>query len=214
MNGGIGEKMGKLQIHCLTVGMLATNCYILYDEDVKQALIADPGDDAEDIVRYLQKLSLTAAAILLTHGHSDHFKGLSELKQLLHVPAYIPEADAFRMKFQGGFVDASYEIRPEDVLVKDGDILHLGGMEIEVIHTPGHTEGGTCYYFRDQKVLLSGDTLFYHSWGRTDFPGGNEAQLFTSIRQKLLPLPEETIVLPGHERSTTIREERRVHRYY
>ena len=205
--------MGDIEIKCIRVGMLQTNCYVVYDKMIRQALIADPGDDADYIEECIKKIGVSVAALMLTHGHSDHFKGLAELKEYYQVPVYIPEADAFRMKFQGGFVDASYEIRPDDVMVHDGDHFTIGGMDIEAIHTPGHTEGGTCYYFKEQGILLSGDTLFRHSWGRTDFAGGDELQLFRSIRGRLLPLPEETLVLPGHEGVTTIREERMIHGY-
>ena len=205
--------MGDLEIRCIRVGMIQTNCYVVYDKEIRRALITDPGDNADFIAECIQKMDVEVAAVLLTHGHGDHFKGLAQLIALYPVPVYIPADDAYRLKYQGGFVEASYEIRPEDVLVHDGDHLSIGGMEIDAIHTPGHTEGGTCYYFKEQGILLSGDTLFCHSWGRTDFPGGDEAALFRSIREKLLPLPEETIVLPGHEGTTTIGEERRIHGY-
>ena len=206
--------MGDIEIRCVRVGLIQTNCYIIYDQMLKQALIVDPGDDADYIEECISRTGVSVTAVLITHGHSDHFKGLSDIKKKYQVPVYIPEDDAYRMKYQGGFVEASYEIQPDDILVKDGDHLELGGMEIEVIHTPGHTEGGTCYYFKYQNVLVAGDTLFWHSWGRTDFEGGDEVQLFKSIKEKLLPLPEETIVLPGHNNTTTIKEERMVHGYH
>lgn len=208
-------KEKDIEIRCIRVGMLATNCYVVYDVNKRQAIIVDPGDDAAFIKEYISKLEpvVSVCALLLTHGHSDHFKGLAEIKDIYHVPVYIPADDAHRLKYQAGFVDASYDIRPDDIMVRDGDHLSLGGMEIDVIHTPGHTEGGTCYYFPENAVLISGDTLFRHSWGRTDFEGGDEMQLFRSIRSKLLPLPEDTLVLPGHEGTTTIREERMVHRF-
>lgn len=205
--------MGEIEIRCIRVGMIQTNCYVIYDKEIRKAVITDPGDNADFIAQCIEKAGVQAAAVLLTHGHGDHFKGLADLVSIFPVPVYIPADDAFRLAHQGGFVEASYEIRPEDVIVRDGDHLSIGGMEIDVIHTPGHTEGGTCYYFRENAVLLSGDTLFRHSWGRTDFEGGDEATLFRSIREKLLPLPEDTVVLPGHEGTTTIGEERMVHGY-
>ena len=203
--------MGKVEIRCIRVGMLQTNCYVVYDSEIKQALIVDPGDDAHFIEECINKMGVSVAAILLTHGHSDHFKALTELKERYNVCVYVPADDAYRLKYQAGFVDASYIIQPDDVMVHDGDHLDIGGMHITAIHTPGHTEGGTCYYLPENAILISGDTLFCHSWGRTDFPGGNQVTLFRSIREKLLPLPPETVVLPGHEGTTTIGEERKVH---
>ena len=203
--------MGQIEVRCIRVGMLQTNCYVVYDSEIKKALIVDPGDDADYIAECLGKIGVEPAALMLTHGHSDHFRALTELKEKYNVAVYVPADDAYRLKYQGGFVEASYIIRPDDVMVRDGDRLEIAGMKIEVIHTPGHTEGGTCYYFPENGILLSGDTLFCRSWGRTDFPGGDEATLFRSIREKLLPLPEETLVLPGHEGATTIGSERRVH---
>ena len=203
--------MGNIEIRCLRVGMLQTNCYLVFDSIIRKALIVDPGGDADFIEECIGKLGVEPAALLLTHGHSDHFMALTELKEKYKVCVYVHADDAYRLRFQGGFVDASYILQPDDVLLHDGDRLNLGGMNIKVIHTPGHTEGGVCYYFPENALLISGDTLFFHSWGRTDFPGGNEALLFRSIREKLLPLPPETRVLPGHEGTTTIGEERRVH---
>ena len=206
--------MGDIEIRCIRVGMLQTNCYVIYDKEIRQAVIVDPGDNADFIEECINKMEgVTVAAVLLTHCHSDHFKGLTDIKNKYKVPVYVHEADAHRLKYQGGFLEASYELQPDDVMLHDGDHLSIGGMEIDVIHTPGHTEGGVCYYFKDNGVLVSGDTLFYHSWGRTDFEGGDEAALFRAIREKLLPLPPETIVLPGHNDTTTIKEERMVHRF-
>ena len=205
--------MGKLEIRCIVVGMIQTNCYVLYDDEIKKAIITDPGDNADYIASCISTLGVSVEAILLTHGHGDHFKALQEIKDRYHVPVYVHKDDVYRLKYQGGFVPAAYKMESDDVLLEDGDKLEIGGIKIEVIHTPGHTEGGVCYYLPDHRVLLSGDTLFCHSWGRTDFPGGDEDALFRSIREKLLPLPEDTLVLPGHEASTTIEEERRVHGY-
>ena len=203
--------MGDIEIRCIRVGMIQTNCYVVYDKKVRRALIIDPGDSADFIAECIREMEVEVAAVLLTHGHGDHFKGLTAFVSTYPVPVYIPADDADRLKYQGGFVEASYEIRRDDVLVHDKDHLSIGGMEIDVIHTPGHTEGGTCYYFPEQGILFSGDTLFRHSWGRTDFEGGDEETLFHSIFEKLLPLPEDTLVLPGHEGTTTIGEERKIH---
>jgi len=203
--------MGKLEIRCIRVGLIQTNCYVLFDDEIKKAIVVDPGDSADYIDECIQKAGVQVTAIFLTHGHSDHFKALSDLKFKYEVPVYVHQDDAYRLRYQGGFVEASYVIQPDDIMLHDGDHLSIGGLEIDVIHTPGHTEGGVCFYFPDHGVLLSGDTLFCHSWGRTDFAGGDEAALFRSIREKLLVLPPEVLVLPGHEGSTTIGEERMVH---
>ncbi|MBQ9030835.1 MAG: MBL fold metallo-hydrolase [Parasporobacterium sp.] len=205
--------MGEIEIRCARVGMIQTNCYIVYDKEIRQAVIVDPGDQADYLEECIGKMDVRVSAVLLTHGHGDHFKGLTGIRDYYQVPVYIPADDAYRMKYQGGFVEASYEIRPDDVMVHDGDRFTVGGMDFEAIHTPGHTEGGTCYYLKENGILFSGDTLFRHSWGRTDFAGGDELQLFRSIREKLLTLPEDTVVLPGHEGTTTIGEERMVHGY-
>ena len=205
--------MGQIEIRCAAVGMLGTNCYIVYDQELKEALVADPGGDAQYLIQLIEKLEVKVAAILLTHGHGDHFQALQELKNRYKVPVYVHEDDVYRLKCSDGYVHAEYAVSDDDIYLHDNDHISLGGMEIDVIHTPGHTEGGVCYYFKENGILLAGDTMFFHSWGRTDFKGGDGLTLMRSIREKLLLLPPETIVLPGHEGSTTIEEERKTHRY-
>lgn len=205
--------MGDIEIRCIRVGMIQTNCYVVFDKEIREAVIVDPGDNGDFIKECIDKTGVTVKGILITHGHSDHFKGLSDVKEIYKVPVYIHKDDAHRLKYQGGFLEARYEMQPDDICLNDGDHLSIGGMEIDVIHTPGHTEGGACYYLPENGILLAGDTMFFHSWGRTDFEGGDEAALFKSIREKLLPLPAETMVLPGHNNTTTIEEERRIHGY-
>lgn len=206
--------MGKVQIKSVVVGMLMTNCYIVYDEDKKEALIVDPGASSVSIKEAVNHLGVTPVAILLTHGHADHIGALPKVKEAYQVPVYVYKDEVpvladpvFNLAIRG------YELASDDVKLSDGQILELGGMKIRVIHTPGHTPGGCCYYIEEAGILLAGDTMFRFSWGRTDFPGGSEIDLMRSIRQKLLPLPPETKVYPGHDCSTTIGDERRMHGY-
>lgn len=206
--------MGKIEIKAVVVGMLQTNCYFVYDEDIREAVIVDPGSAAGTIKDAVEYLKIKPVAILLTHGHADHIGALEKVKETYGVPVYVCEEEVKVLSSPSYNLAASgYDLAPDDITVKDGQILKIGGMEIKVIHTPGHTPGGCCYYFEDAGILLAGDTMFRYSWGRTDFPGGSERDLMNSIRQKLLPLPPETMVYPGHEGATQIGDERRLHRY-
>ena len=203
-----------VRLQCVRVGMFQTNCYIVYDEEKKEGIIVDPGDNGDYLKGCIEGLEITPAAILLTHAHLDPIGAVEDLKSAYNIPFYVGEADVAMLKDprlnMGGF---SIELGEGDRALKDGEILSLAGMEIEVIATPGHTPGGVSFYFKNEGFLLSGDTLFRYSWGRTDFPGGSERQLMQSIREKLLPLPAETLVYPGHEGATTIKAERAVHDY-
>ena len=206
--------MGAIKLNCIRVGMLSTNCYLVYDDVLKQAIITDPGDNAAFIEACMKQLGLTPVAIFLTHAHADHIQAVPELKEKFGVPVYVNEKDVIMLEhsaYSMGSVEV--KLKDEDVRLQGGETLNVGGMEIKVIATPGHTPGGTCYYFEKAGFLLAGDTMFRCSWGRTDFWGGSERDLMESIRTKLLPLPEETVVYPGHEGATTIANERRVHGY-
>lgn len=204
--------MGNISISCIRVGMLQTNCYVIYDEDVKEAVVVDPGDGADFIASCLEDMELKPVAILLTHAHMDHIQAVPELKKAWKVPLYVHKDDVPML--ENGELNLgrlSVKTEADDVILSGDEKLSLGQMDIKVIHTPGHTPGGVCYYFEKDKILISGDTMFYCSWGRTDFPGGSERDLMDSIREKLLPLPEDVKVYPGHEGATTIGNERRMH---
>ena len=198
-----------------TLGPVETNCYIVFDDEEKKAVIIDPADEADILISGLDELKVSPCAILLTHGHFDHIQAVPALKEKFHVPVYVHFADEELLKDPAMFGLSSVKIflKEDDVRLYGGETLTFPGMSFKVIHTPGHTKGSVSYYLEDPGILFSGDTLFCHSWGRTDFPGGSEKEIFESIRNKLLPLPEETLVLPGHNSETTIKEERRMHRF-
>ena len=198
-----------------TVGPVETNCYIVFDDEEKKAVIIDPADEAGLLISGLEELKVSPCAILLTHGHFDHIQAVPEIKEKFHVPVYVHAADEEMLKDPAMFGMPSVKIflKEDDVRLYGGETLSFPGLSFDVIHTPGHTKGSVSYYMKEPGILFSGDTLFCHSWGRTDFPGGSEKEIFASIREKLLPLPEETLVLPGHNSETTIKEERRVHRF-
>lgn len=206
--------MGKIVIKPVVVGMLATNCYIVYDDEIKECIIVDPGAGAEQIERTVESLDLKPEAIFLTHAHADHIGAVEALREKYKIPLYIHEAEeAVYNNRMYNLSPGNYSLKEGDVRLKDGQEIDIAGMHIKVIHTPGHTPGGCCYYIKDAGTLLAGDTMFRYSWGRTDFPGGSEMQLMDSIRNKLLPLPEDTVVYPGHECATNIGDERRMHGY-
>lgn len=187
--------------------MISTNCYVAHNEETKECLIIDPAVYSADIVSYIRSNNLIPQAILLTHGHFDHIMGIDGFLNEFPVPVYAHEKEAGLLN--DAVLNASAEYGPAYVFqgadyLKDGQEICLAGMDIQVIYTPGHTIGGCCYYFAAEGVLFSGDTLFYCSVGRSDFPTGSSSQLIRSVREKLLVLPEDTKVYPGHMAETTI----------
>ena len=197
----------------LPVGPLQCNCSIFGDETSREGLVVDPGDEIEDILEIIKRHGLTVKAIVITHAHIDHIGGAQKLKQATGAPVYMNPNDAELQKMLD--VQASWlGVRPPeavkiDVDAKDGDRLVVGATEFHVLHTPGHTQGSISVWIPGEKKLVAGDTLFRDSIGRTDLPGGNGKQILRSIHSKLLPLPEDTVVIAGHGDQTTIGREKR-----
>ena len=203
--------MHDLKVRTLVLGALQTNCYVISNEETKEAIVIDPAANADRIIQYLQVNDLVCKGILLTHGHFDHIMAAAELTAFTGVKLYAYEAEARVLADPDLNLSAAlskeYHLIP-DILWKDHEKISIIGFSCEVIHTPGHTCGGVCYYFAEQGILISGDTLFHESVGRTDFPTSDGHLLLESIRTKLMVLPEETVVYPGHGEATTIGHER------
>ena len=196
----------------LPVGMLQCNCSIFGDETTREAIVVDPGDDISDIEAILSKHQLKVKAIVITHAHIDHIGGAAKLKKLTQAPVYMNENDQNlydAMEMQAGWLGIATPEQTEiDSEAKDGRTVTIGATAFHFMHTPGHTQGSTCLWIPSEKKLVAGDTLFRDSIGRTDLPGGNGRQILVSIKEKLLPLPDDTIVIPGHGDPTTIGREK------
>lgn len=206
-----------MQVQCYTLGSIQTHCYFLINEETKEALVVDPADHGEIIAGKLDSQGLQLKGILLTHGHGDHIMAVSDLRERYKVPLLAHEAEADTLADpqmnQSVYLFRKSVSLKADRLLKDGELVELAGLSLKVLFTPGHTPGGCCYYAEADKVLISGDTLFCTSVGRTDFPGGSMKTLLSSINSKLMPLPDETKVYPGHAEMTTIGQERRYNPY-
>ena len=196
----------------LPVGMLQCNCSVYGDEESREAMVVDPGDNIADIMKVVEKHGLTVKAIVVTHAHIDHIGGAEKLKSLTGAPVYMNENDAIladHLDVQAQWLGMATPKRPEvDTPARDGDTLRIGGTEAHVLHTPGHTQGSICLFIPSDGKLIAGDTLFRDSIGRTDLPGGDGQQIIRSIHAKLLTLPEETVVIPGHGELTSIGREK------
>ncbi len=196
----------------LPVGILQCNCSIFGDEQTREAIVIDPGDQIEDIFAILARHALKVTAIAITHAHIDHIGGAQKLKAATGAPVWMnandqPLYDALDM--QASWLGVETPERTEiDVAARDGDSLQLGPASFHVMHTPGHTQGSLCLWIPAETKLVAGDTLFRDSIGRTDLPGGDGRQILRSIKDKLLALPDETKVIPGHGAETTIGRER------
>ena len=208
--------MADLELTVLVLGIIETNTYILANKQTKEALLIDPADGADRIMDFLAEKEYHPAAIYLTHGHDDHFGAVNELKREFGLLTYImKEEEEFvqSVNFNLSGLFGHPRVTEPEMFFVDGQKVRVLGTEMTAILTPGHTPGGACYYFPEEKLLFSGDTLFCESVGRSDFPGGNGEQLIRSVREKLMPLPDDVKVYPGHGPDTTIGYERRHNPY-
>ena len=196
----------------LPVGVLQCNCSIFGDEQSREAIVIDPGDNISGILALLRKHGLTVKAIVITHAHIDHIGGAQKLKSATGAPVYMNQNDdALQdiMDAQAAWIGMETPPRTEiDTLAREGDALRLGTAEFHILHTPGHTPGSISLWIPSANKLVAGDTLFRDSIGRTDLPGGDERLILRSIREKFLPLPDDAVVIPGHGPNTTIGREK------
>lgn len=198
-----------MNIKTIPVGDLQTNCYIVYDPATKDAVVIDPGAGSEGILKALSDEGLRPKTIIITHGHPDHFGEANNIRERTGAKVLVHEDDApvlqSRVLTLRGLM---FPITRVDKKLKDGETIGFGTQALRVIHTPGHSRGGICLYSERDAALFSGDTLFRGDHGRTDLPGSSEDQMVRSLK-RLMSLPDETMVYPGHGASTTIAEERR-----
>jgi glyoxylase-like metal-dependent hydrolase (beta-lactamase superfamily II) len=200
-------------VKMLVVGPFASNCYVVGSSSTKDGIIIDPGAEAERILKTVQQTGLSISLIVATHAHMDHVDALQAVKERTNAQFALHEAEKELLSGGGMRVVQSlglspYQSTPEpDRLLKDGDRIDVGDLHFEVLHTPGHSPGGIC--LSGHGVVFSGDALFNFGIGRTDFPGGSYERLMKGIHEKLMVLPDDTIVYPGHGPATTIGDERR-----
>ncbi len=195
-----------------TVGPLAENPYLVRCTSTNEAVLIDPGDEAPMLLRAIADSGATVKAILLTHAHLDHVGALTDMREALGVPVYLHSADDALLAEAHihwlRFGKSIAPVAPAEHALAPGNTLTVGDGVLDVLYTPGHTQGGVCFYSAPDALLIAGDTLFRRSVGRTDLPGGNTRQLIASIHSQLYTLPDETVVYPGHGGATTIGEEK------
>jgi hydroxyacylglutathione hydrolase len=210
-----------MKIDRMVLGEFETNCYVLRVSDkATDCLIIDTGLDVRELMAFLERNSLTPKALVITHGHIDHIAGVAKLRaRYPDIAVYIHKSDAetltdstsnlsFMLDSAESQADRSFSTEKADYLVDEPDVIEEACIRLKVIHTPGHTPGGICLYCEKENIVFVGDTLFADSVGRTDFPGGNMRQLIESIKTKLLNLPDDTVVYPGHGSRTYIGREK------
>lgn len=204
--------MKQMKVGQCRVGMVRTNCYGLLNTETKEMILVDPGDSPDAIASMAEQMGGRPVAIFLTHGHYDHILAVEAIKEKYQIPVYACRKEEELLKDPQlnltAMIHRPMSIRPDE-MVEDLEEFTVAGFQIQAIHTPGHTQGSVCYHFPEEKLLVSGDTLFCGSVGRTDLPTGSGAQIVESLHRLLEMLSEDTDVLPGHESATTIGYEKR-----
>ena len=205
--------MSDFRMETFVLGDVSTNCYLIYNQKSREAVVVDPADNGAFVLNKCRELQVKPVAVILTHGQFDHILAVEDICRAFSCQVYAGREEDRLL--QDSSMNLSTIMGTErtivcaDVLVKEKDELSLAGFKWNVLETPGHTAGSVCYYIPSEQILFSGDTLFAGSLGRTDLPTGDQKEIVSSIREKLLPLPEETKVFPGHGEGTTIGRERR-----
>lgn len=204
--------MKRMKVGQCQVGMVRTNCYGLLNIETKEMILVDPGDSPDTVCSMAEQMEGRPVAIFLTHGHYDHILAVEAVKEKYQIPVYACREEEEVLKDSQlnltAMIHRPMSIRPDE-MVEDLEEFTVAGFHIQAIHTPGHTQGSVCYYFPEENLLISGDTLFCGSVGRTDLPTGSSAQIVESLHRLLKMLPEDTDVLPGHESATSIGYEKR-----
>ena len=204
----------KVQVRAGNLDYL-TNCYVVIDENTKRAMVVDPGGESEKILSVLKYNNATLDYIVLTHGHGDHIGAINEIKSHFDAKICIFYTEAEFLKNKNlnlaDYVGVQNPNISPEIYLKDEDIITIGSINFKVIHPPGHTSGSICLYNSENKILISGDTLFRNAWGRTDLPTSNFESIIKSIEEKLMILPDDTIVYPGHGKITLIKDERHIY---
>ena len=198
-------------VETLPVGPLETNCYLIGCAETRLAAVIDPGGDAADILSAVEQHKLTLKYILLTHAHFDHIGGVAELVEATHASVALHPGDLALLRTRGGAALFGIFIRPcpePDVALAEGQVIEIGTLKLNVLHTPGHTPGHVTFHEPTAKAAFDGDVLFMQGIGRTDFPGSSYQQLMDSIRNKLFALPDDTTLYPGHGPATTVGDEK------
>lgn len=200
--------MSNIRIETWVLGAVSTNCYLVYNEDSKEAVVVDPAGNYPFISNKCRELGVTPSAVLLTHGHFDHMLAAPEIRRAFQLKIYASETEDAMLADPGLNLSERFQGMPlgfhADEFVTDGQELTFLGVTWQVLETPGHTAGSVCYYIPEERLLLAGDTLFRESYGRTDFPTGSSSQMVHSILDRLFVLPDDTTVYPGHGELTSI----------